>query len=60
MSGLKLLKDFHKKNDELNETMKTHFIDVEKDGIWDNNYEAYIRHLMSELAAQKEIENAQN
>lgn len=28
--------------------------------IRDNNYEAYIRHLMSELAAQKEIENAQN
>jgi hypothetical protein len=43
------MKDFHKKNDELNETMKTHFIDVEKDGIWDNNYEAFYHNRLDRI-----------
>jgi hypothetical protein len=40
-SPAKYMKDFHKKNDELEATMKTHFIDVEKDGIWDNDYDTF-------------------
>ncbi len=43
------MKDFHKKNDELEATMKTHFIDVEKDGIWDNNYEAFYHNRLNRI-----------
>lgn len=43
------MKDFRKKNDELEATMKTHFIDVEKDGIWDNNYEAFYHNRLSRI-----------
>ena len=32
------MKTFSSKNDELEETMKTHFIDINKDGIWENDY----------------------
>ncbi len=35
------MKHFFKKNDELAETMKTHFIDIEKDGIWENDYNLF-------------------
>lgn len=43
------MKDFHKKNDELDVTMKTHFIDVDKDGIWDNNYEAFYHNRLDRI-----------
>lgn len=35
------MKDFNKKNDDLYDTMKTHFIDIEKDGIWENDYDVF-------------------
>jgi hypothetical protein len=35
------MKDFFRKNDELSITMKTHFIDIDKDGIWENNYDTF-------------------
>lgn len=35
------MKNFFKKNDELAETMKTHFIDIDKDGIWENDYDLF-------------------
>ena len=28
-------------NDRLAKTMKTHLIDIEKDGIWENDYELF-------------------
>jgi hypothetical protein len=43
------MKDFNKKNDELVTTMKTHFIDVDKDGIWDNNYEAFYHNRLDRI-----------
>lgn len=35
------MRSFDKKNEELKATMKTHFIDVDKDGIWDNDYDTF-------------------
>lgn len=35
------MNNFSKKNDELAETMKTHFIDIDKDGIWENDYDTF-------------------
>lgn len=35
------MKDFFKKNEDIQNTMKSHFIDLEKDGIWDNDYEIF-------------------
>ena len=35
------MKSFDKHNEELKKTMKTHLIDIEKDGIWDNNYDQF-------------------
>lgn len=35
------MKDFSRKNDDLAGTMKTHFIDIGKDGIWENNYDTF-------------------
>lgn len=35
------MKSFSSKNDELEETMKTHFIDINKDGIWENDYDTF-------------------
>lgn len=32
------MKDFNRQNDDLARTMKTHFIDLEKDGIWNNEF----------------------
>ncbi|MHA1381065.1 MAG: GmrSD restriction endonuclease domain-containing protein [Candidatus Helarchaeota archaeon] len=38
----KYMKDFEKKNPKLEDTMKTHLInDLEKFGIWDDNYDAF-------------------
>lgn len=35
------MKAFAKQNEELRNTMKTHLIDIEKDGIWENDYEKF-------------------
>ena len=35
------MKTFAKHNKELDKTMKTHLIDIEKDGIWENDYEKF-------------------
>lgn len=35
------MKSFDKHNDELKMTMKTHLIDIEKDGIWENDYDKF-------------------
>lgn len=35
------MKTFKKHNDELKSTMKSHLIDIEKDGIWENNYDKF-------------------
>lgn len=43
------MKTFFKKNDELESTMKTHFIDVEKDGIWDNDYDTFYHNRLKRI-----------
>jgi hypothetical protein len=57
------MKTFFKKNDELEKTMKTHFIDIEKDGIWDNDYDTFyhsrlkrITKALSKFIIKQEIE----
>lgn len=35
------MKTFRKHNDELKATMKSHLIDIENDGIWENDYEKF-------------------
>jgi hypothetical protein len=34
---------FARHNDELGATMQTHLIDMEKAGVWEDNYETFIR-----------------
>jgi len=48
------MKTFDKKNDELEETMKTHYIDINKDGIWENDYDTFYANRL------KRITNALN
>jgi hypothetical protein len=48
------MKTFDKKNDELEETMKTHLIDINKDGIWENDYDTFYTNRL------KRITNALN
>ncbi len=48
------MKSFARHNKELENTMKTHFIDVEKDGVWDNDYEKFF------YARRKRVSNALN
>jgi hypothetical protein len=44
---------FEKENDEINETMKSHLItDVEKFGIYDDNYDVFIKMRCREIARQ--------
>jgi hypothetical protein len=35
------MSDFQDKNDELKNTMKSHFIDIDKDGIWENDFNKF-------------------
>jgi len=44
------MKDFYKKNDDLAATMKTHFIDIDKDGIWENNYDLFYDNRLKRIA----------
>ncbi|TWI72214.1 hypothetical protein LZ24_01620 [Desulfobotulus alkaliphilus] len=37
------MKTFQKHNDELENTMKSHLIDIAKDGVWDNDYDKFYR-----------------
>lgn len=36
-------------NDRLAKTMKTHLIDIEKDGIWDNDYELFYKNRLKRI-----------
>ena len=35
------MKDFDKKNDILEKTMKSHLINIRRDGIWDDDYDTF-------------------
>lgn len=45
------MKSFKSKNDGLAETMKTHFIDIEKDGIWENDYDIFYNNRLKRIAS---------
>lgn len=45
------MKTFNSKNDELEETMKTHFIDINKDGIWGNDYDTFYSNRIKRIAS---------
>jgi len=44
------MKSFNSKNDELAETMKTHFIDIDKDGIWENDFDLFYDNRLKRIA----------
>ena len=48
------MKIFKKHNDALKSTMKSHFVDIEKDGVWENDYNKFYH------ARLKRISNALN
>jgi hypothetical protein len=35
------MKDFYKKNDSLGKTMKSHLINIERDGVWKDDYDTF-------------------
>ena len=43
------MKSFDSKNEELEETMKTHFIDIYEDGIWDNDYYTFYENRLERI-----------
>lgn len=45
------MKSFDSKNEELEETMKTHFIDINNDGIWDNDYHTFYENRLERITA---------
>ncbi|WP_209332829.1 DUF262 domain-containing protein [Lunatimonas salinarum] len=44
------MKTFRKENEDLVQTMKTHLIDIEKDGIWENDYETFYNNRLKRIA----------
>lgn len=44
------MKTFARANDELSRTMKTHLIDIDKDGIWENDYETFYNNRLSRIS----------
>lgn len=44
------MKSFNSKNDDIAETMKTHFIDIDKDGIWENDYDLFYNNRLNRIA----------
>lgn len=44
------MKSFHSINEELEETMKTHLIDLNNDGIWDNDYYTFFENRLERIA----------
>jgi hypothetical protein len=43
------MKTFRKENEDLVQTMKTHLIDIEKDGIWKNDYETFYNNRLKRI-----------
>jgi hypothetical protein len=43
------MKNFKKENKDLAQTMRTHLIDIEKDGIWENDYETFYHNRLKRI-----------
>jgi len=46
------MKKFKKSNPQLTSTMRRHLIDVDKDGIWQNDYERFLNHRCAAIARE--------
>ena len=46
------MKTFNRQNEELKQTMKTHLIDIDKDGIWDNDYDKFYHSRLKRISRQ--------
>jgi len=44
------MKSFLRQNEDLKITMKTHLIDMDKDGIWDNNYDLFYKSRLKRIS----------
>ena len=44
------MKMFAKQNEDLKNTMKTHLIDIDKDGIWDNDYNKFYKSRLKRIS----------
>ena len=49
------MKDFDKKNDNLEKTMKSHLINIRRDGIWDNDFNIFFANRAK--AVSRELKN---
>jgi hypothetical protein len=43
------MKTFRKENEDLAQTMRTHLIDIDKDGIWENDYETFYNNRLKRI-----------
>jgi len=43
------MKKFIKNNNELSKTMKTHLIDIDRDGIWENRYDIFYKNRLKRI-----------
>jgi len=46
------MKSFKKENEDLAQTMRTHLIDIENDGIWENNYETFYKNRLKRITEE--------
>lgn len=49
-SPAEYMKTFSNKNDELKSAMQSHFIDIEKDGVFENDYEKFFDNRLSRIS----------
>ena len=43
------MKTFRKENEDLAQTMRTHLIDIDKDGIWENDYDTFYHNRLKRI-----------
>lgn len=46
------MKTFEKENEDLKATMKSHYIDIEKDGIWENDYDKFYHNRLKRVTKE--------
>jgi len=46
------MEEFKNQNEQLSETMKTHLIDIDNDGIWENDYEVFYRSRLKRISEE--------
>lgn len=46
------MKTFEKENEDLKATMKSHYVDIEKDGIWENDYDKFYHNRLKRVTKE--------